>query len=314
MRPAVSVVVPVRDGAATIGRTLAALCAQRLEQPFEVIVVDGGSTDATLEILKGAGEAITVLANPRGDPASARTLGAQRATADALAFTDADCQPEEDWLAAGLRALESAALVQGRVVAARPPGAFERTVEVGSEYGLYETANLFVRREAFASAGGFEPLPGLALPPGAHFGEDVWFAWRCKRAGWPSAFAADAVVRHAVFPRGGIAYVGERRRAAHFPPLVALVPELRERFLYRRWFLSPDSARFDLAIAGMLIAARGRRWGTLLAAPYAASLLRHPRGASAPERAKVVAARVAADAVTSASLAAGSARARTLVL
>jgi glycosyltransferase involved in cell wall biosynthesis len=314
MRPAVSVVVPVRDGAATIERTLVALAAQRLEEPFEVIVVDGGSTDGTLQILERALTPITVLTNPQGDPAGSRTLGAGQARADALAFTDADCEPEPEWLAAGLRALEGADLAQGRVVAAGPRGPLDRTVEVASEYGLYETANLFVRREAFERIGGFQPLPGLALAPGTHFGEDVWFAWRCRRGGWTTAFAAEAVVRHAVFPRGVSDYVRERRRAAYFPQLVARVPELREQFLYRRWFLSADSARFDLALAGVIMAARGRRWAALLAAPYGASVLRETRGTPGPARASVLAARVAADAVTAVSLIAGSARARTLVL
>jgi glycosyltransferase involved in cell wall biosynthesis len=314
----ISVVVPARNAAATIERTLAALALQRLDQAYEVIVVDSGSTDGTPDLVAAAAGVDRLLSNPSGEPASSRNLGAAHARGRLLAFTDADCEPEPGWLAAGITALDGADLVQGRVSAAGPAGPFARTVTVGAEHGLYETANLFVRREWFERVGGFEPVPGLDLGDGAPFGEDAWFAWRVKRAGASSFFASDAVVNHAVFARGPAAYVAETARRRHFPALVALIPELRGTFLHRRVFLSEVSLRFDLALAGTGLALAGRRARPLLllAAPYAAELVRAARqaGRRGEPAAAVLWARLAADGLTCGALVSGSVRSRTPVL
>jgi glycosyltransferase involved in cell wall biosynthesis len=311
MPPAVTVVVPARNARATIGSTLAALAAQELEHDYEVIVVDSGSTDDTASMAEASPAVTAVLRNPGGEPAGSRNVGARSARGATLAFTDADCEPEPGWLAAGLLALEHADIVQGRVLPVRPPGPFDRTVWVSHEYGLYETANLFVRRETFDRAGGFLPVLEPDQRDAHPFGEDAWFVWRAKRAGAETAFADDAVVRHAVFERSAREYVAERARTRLFPPLVALIPELRETFLHRRVFLSPDSARFDLALASAMTGVLSRRAAIVAigAAPYAIRVARE-----AGWTARLVGVRVASDALTFVSLVRGSVAARTPVL
>ena len=316
-----TVIVPARDAADTIEALLEALAAQQGAPPFEVIVVDSGSSDGTSVHAAIAGA--KVLHNPGGEPAGSRNLGASLAFGDVLAFTDADCAPEPGWLAAGLRALAGGAdLVQGAVAPTGPAGPFDRTVVVAGEHGLYETASLFVRRATFERVGGFEPVPRLGIGTGQPFGEDTWFAWRLKRAGGRTAFAADATVRHEVFTRGPGGWIWERRRAALFPPLVALIPELRSTFLHRRWFLSPASLSFDLALAGGVLGAVGlalaprRRWAAgaplLLTARYGAEVAAETRARAAGPAYAL--ARVAADALTCAALVAASVRSRTPVL
>jgi glycosyltransferase involved in cell wall biosynthesis len=313
--PLVSVIVPARDAAATIGRTLAALSAQDLDGPFEVVVIDDGSTDETVRIARAAaGGRVRVLQEPRRGAADARNRGAATARAPVLAFTDADCFPSADWLRAGLAALESADLVQGRV---KPPpgeplGPFDRTVWVDAERGFYETANLFVTRSLFERVGGLEDW----LETGGEklLAEDVWFGWRCVRAGARTGFAPDALVHHAIFPRGPLGYVDERRRFRYFPAIARKVPEFRRRTLFARVFLTRRSAGFDAAVAGC-IAARAARSPLPLAAaaPYAAMVARSalPWRRRAP---LVAAVAVAADAVGLVSLLAGSARWRSVVL
>jgi glycosyltransferase involved in cell wall biosynthesis len=332
--PAISVIVPARNAEATIAATLAALRAQRLEQPFEVIVVDSGSSDGTATLV--AATEFTLLHNPGGEPAGSRNLGAARATAPVLAFTDSDCEPDPDWLAAGLAALNGSAdagagaadLVAGRVLPAGPVAPFQRTVSIGHESGLYETANLFVRRDWFQRVGGFELLPQLRLPDGRPFGEDAWFAWRCKWAGARSRFSADAVVRHAVLPGTPSQYLREQARRGYFPALVAQIPELRSTFLHRRWFLSPQTLRFGVANAGLgaggVIAARpgsratlaGGAVAALAATPYLRAVARDVARVTPDtrERARLAVATAAGDAIGAVSLIAGSIRARTLVL
>lgn len=314
---AVSVIVPVYNAEATLERTLAALGAQRLDVPYEVIVVDGGSHDATPAILARAGAAITVLHNPAQEPASSRNLGADRAAGALLAFTDADCEPVPDWLATGLRvhAATGADVIQGKILPREGADLFDRTLWVTHEHGLYETANLFVTPEAYARAGGFEPLPGLALPAGTHFGEDTWFVWRARRLGARTAFAGEALVRHAVFRRTVREALGEVPRRRHFPELVALIPELRDVFLHRRWFLGRRTLLVDLALAGAVTALGTRRRLPLAAAlPYARELVTEVRRHPTQDAPRIVAGLLAGDVLSAAALLAGSLAARTPVL
>jgi glycosyltransferase involved in cell wall biosynthesis len=300
----VCVIVPARDAAEHLPAALDALAAQR-RAADRVIVVDDGSRDATARIAAAHPVVDEVVASGGAGPGAARNAGAARAETDVLAFTDADCAPGPDWLAAALLGFAVGDLVQGRV---EPPpgvpvGPWDRTIRVTQPHGLFETANLLVRRELFERLGGFEPW--LAPRGGKELGEDVWLGYRALRAGARMAFVPDAVVHHAVFARGPAALVAERARLRFFPVMTARIPELRARFLYRRRFLSKRSAAFDAALLGVALARRHRA-AAALALPYARML-----AADGPRRAPVL---LAADAVGFCALVVGSARARTLVL
>ncbi len=302
----VSVVIPALNAAGTIGATLDALERQDLGQPYEVIVVDNGSTDDTAEIARQAAGPVTVLTQSPQRPGAARNRGAAEASSPTLAFTDADCVPTPSWLRAGLAAMEKADLVQGAVRpdprAPRDP--FDRTVSVTRQVGLFETANLLVSRDLFFDVGGFEDW--LATDINRPFGEDVWFGWRAQRAGARVEFCEQALVYHAVFPRSALRYVSERHRLAYFPALVARIPELRRELLYGRVFLGPKTAAFDGAALGVALASgASSAWPLLAAAPYAWLVARQSRpwGRRAP---RVAAVELAADALGLASLAWGS--------
>jgi len=313
--PRASVIVPALNAEATLGATLAGLAAQDLAEDFEVIVVDNGSTDGTAALAEGASLPVRILRKDPGPAGSARNLGAANAVGEILAFTDADCRPTPGWLREGLAAMGAADLVQGAV---RPfhevaPQPFDRTLWVTDDHGLFETASLFVHRGVFERVGGFEDWStgtDMAVP----FGEDTWFGWRAKRAGASVRFAERAVVEHAVFRRSAADYIRERRRAAAFPALVERMPELRKRFLHRRWFLSERSLRFDLAAVALAAALAWRApWPLLGAVPYLLAIARSASrwGRGGPRAALGEA---AADAQTLASLASGSLRHRTPVL
>src|SRR5207248_8311307 len=84
----VSVIIPALNEAACLGETLRLV---RLQQPHEILVVDGGSRDATRA---AAGAADRVLQAPRGRSAQ-MNRGAADAVGDVLLFLHADCTLEE---------------------------------------------------------------------------------------------------------------------------------------------------------------------------------------------------------------------------
>ncbi len=311
MTPLVSVIVPARDAAETLPRTLAALGDQEFDEEFEVIVVDDGSSDRSASIARDAGARV-LQQGPLG-PAPARNHGARQARARLLAFCDADVFPAPGWLAAGSRALARAELVQGKV---HPDpddqlGPFDRTIWVTYAPGLWEAANLFVRRELFDRLGGFEewlrPRSGKALA------EDVWFGYRALRAGAEAMFCGEALAYHAVFHRSPSEYAAERLRLRYFPAMAGRTPELRRTFLYRRAFLNRRTARFDLALAGAALAMVLRSPLPLASAgPYARAVRSHARRGK--PTAVVAAADIAADVIGLAAMAYGSVRYRSLVV
>jgi cellulose synthase/poly-beta-1,6-N-acetylglucosamine synthase-like glycosyltransferase len=323
--PEVSVIVPAHNAEATLGRTLDALRGQRGGVDFEVIVVDDGSTDRTGAIAEDAGVRVLRTGTARG-AASARNAGVGEARGSLLAFTDADCQPADDWLSCGAKAARHADLVQGSVLP--DPGAeatmFDRTLRIEHETGLFETANLLVSRSWFDSVGGFRSFVsgnagsrgrrGLRPDPGDRpQGEDTLFGWRLRRLGGSTVFAPDVRVFHEVFPRRPADFIREHWRLRHFPALVAEVPELRGG-MPARIFQTRRRVAFDAAAAGALAAVTLRRSAPLLATlPYLAKYLpiRHlPR----PWAIREAAALVAADSLGGLALVVGSLAAGELVL
>jgi glycosyltransferase involved in cell wall biosynthesis len=261
--PAVSVIIPARDAAETIAGALGGLSRQDLRLPFEVIVVDDASTDETAAIVKRSSLDARLLRGDGSGAGGARNIGAAAAEAPLLAFTDADCAPQPGWLRAGLAALSNGAdLVQGAVepdptARMRP---FDRTVRVTEERGFYETANLLVRRDLFERLGGFEDWlikqPETRRTSTAEtqrpIGEDMLFAWRARRSGARTTFSPEAVVHHAVFPRGPLGYLREQLRLRHFPAIAKRIPETRRSLFFARFFLNRRRAAFDLAAAATL--------------------------------------------------------------
>ena len=99
-----SVVVPTFNRRRTLAEVLAALDAQQSVAPFEIVVVDDGSTDGTAEWLEQRGQTRPVrwLRQQNQGPAAARNRGVAMASGEVIAFLGDDTIPEPDWLAAHL--------------------------------------------------------------------------------------------------------------------------------------------------------------------------------------------------------------------
>jgi len=93
--PRISVIIPVKNMAGKIEQCLKAVFAQSLP-PYEVVIVDGRSTDDTAE--RAQKFPVKVVYQDYGAAGAARQLGVEQAEGEYLAFTDADCIPDGDWL------------------------------------------------------------------------------------------------------------------------------------------------------------------------------------------------------------------------
>lgn len=101
-RPRVSVIVPFFDSERTLAACVESLLVQEdVGGSYEILLVDNGSTDASAEIARQS-PGVRLLEEPTRGAYAARNTGLRHATAPVLAFTDADCVVDRDWLAAVL--------------------------------------------------------------------------------------------------------------------------------------------------------------------------------------------------------------------
>src|SRR5215218_6435697 len=96
----ISLVVPVRDEEGSLARLVSSIRAQT-RQPDEVLLVDGGSTDRTVELARelAAGDGrFRVVEAGEASPGRGRNVGAAEARHPWVAFTDAGIGLDPDWL------------------------------------------------------------------------------------------------------------------------------------------------------------------------------------------------------------------------
>lgn len=197
----ISIIIPNRDGAATIGRCLEAALASRIDTPFEVVVVDDASSDGSVDIIRRYPCRLIRLARHCG-AAAARNAGAAASRAELLFFTDADCVLREDTLAMAWRALAAGGprTVVGGTYTVRPADEafFSRFQSAFIHYSetkraadpdYVATHALAIHAATFGRHGGFAEafLPIL---------EDVEFSHRLRRAGCRLVIDPAIQVRH----------------------------------------------------------------------------------------------------------------------
>jgi glycosyltransferase involved in cell wall biosynthesis len=178
----VSVIVPVLNGAKTIPRLLNGLMKQA-RAPDEIIVVDGGSSDGTQEIVRNHN--VKLFEEPKPGPAAARNLGLKKARCELVVFLDADMVPTKYWLSELVAAFanDNVIAATGRIKSVRPKTAAERYFAamhstsrqhqiVSKIVPFVASMNLAVRREHALRIGWRQELIT---------GEDIDFCYRIQR-------------------------------------------------------------------------------------------------------------------------------------
>lgn len=207
--PSVSVVVPVFNGEETIGACLQSLLNQT-RPPHEVIVVDNGSTDRTIETIKGfsqehQGLNLVLVSESVKGPAACRNRGVALSQSEIICFTDADCVPDSDWTrdVAEAFSVSDVGAVAGNLYGYKPSGVIQEFLSLYTLRGLaddrifqqytlteggFATANLSVRRKVFDEAGGFDQS--------MRYGEDHDLCVRIMEQGHKLRYVPNAVVYH----------------------------------------------------------------------------------------------------------------------
>ena len=174
-----SVIVPTLDEGERIAATLDALASLRA-LGVEVIVVDGGSRDATVQRARLRADRVIPAARGR---ASQMNAGAEKATGDVLLFLHADTRLPSDADHVVLNALERSGRAWGRFDV-KIEGRHPLLVLVGALMNLRSRLTgiatgdqaIFVKRDTFQAVGGF---PAIELM------EDIALCKRLKRVGRP---------------------------------------------------------------------------------------------------------------------------------
>lgn len=197
--PRFSVIIPAYNSVATLTRAVESVFAQSWPA-HEIIVIDDGSSDDTLQLARGFGERVRVIHQPNAGVSTARNRGAEAATGDWLAFLDADdwyypdrLRLHAEWIVrdsgldfltgdyeyrgedGGLMGTSLAIHASGRTMLDKADGATQVVMEAGEIEGFVadhfgDIHTLSVPRKTFHSLGGY--------PPGFKVCEDVHFLTR----------------------------------------------------------------------------------------------------------------------------------------
>jgi glycosyltransferase involved in cell wall biosynthesis len=244
-RPLVSVVIPAYNRAATIGATLDSIMSQE-GWPFEVVVVDDGSTDGTAAVARRHAPAARVVEQPNQRRSAARNNGARLAAGECLYFFDSDDLMEPGAIARLAACLEKhpeAAIAYGPVLefADDPAAAAPRRPFFDAGGDLLRTQieapflipiMTLVRREWFERAGGFSPR--------LDFGEDYHFFLKVAALGGRFQCAGGApLARYREY--GGPRMPGSRHARGMLTALEILAEEFGDRL--------PLGLRLDRRIA-----------------------------------------------------------------
>jgi len=199
----VSLIVTVKNEAASI-RTLLDSIAAQTRQPDEVIVCDGGSSDATLEWLRAENRFPTrIVEQPGTNIAQGRNAAIEAATGDVIATTDAGVKLAADWLEHLLEPFVSdprTRVVSGFFLPA-PQTVFELAMgatvlpelrDIRPETFLPSSRSVAFKKEAWQVVGGY--------PGWLDYSEDLVFNFALLEKFRPFAFAPQAITHFR--PRG----------------------------------------------------------------------------------------------------------------
>lgn len=197
----VSVIIPVKNGAELLVGQLEALERQTYTGEWEVLVVDNGSTDDTVDVANRWCDRLSLRIIDASDVpgiSHARNQGLRAARGDLIAFCDSDDEADSEWLAGLVAAAQQFDLVQGLLdlVALnedlgshRLPLPPRRLMRQGGFLPFASGANFCVWKDVAVGLGGWQTAY-------AYGSDDVDFSYRLQLAGYTLGFAESAIMHY----------------------------------------------------------------------------------------------------------------------
>ncbi len=192
----ISIVIPAFNEGHYIGYCLESISnLNTLGLKKEIIVVDNGSTDNTIEICKSYGA--RALIKKGGTIASLRNFGAKSSNGDFIGFLDADCIVPPDWLEKAFKYMRenNKAILGFRMLVPQDSNwvakswdlLFSRRYITG-EAEWIPSGNMIMSRETFMSIGGFKES--------LETNEDIDFCFRLRSNGYKVMSSSETVLIH----------------------------------------------------------------------------------------------------------------------
>lgn len=196
----ISIIIPTYNDRVYLEKTIDTLVGQQPDSfQTEIIVVDNGSTDGTIDFLSKKSSIICLSETVNlNSPYSCRNRGIEIATGNIIVLLDATCVPDKNWLEKGVNFLvnSDAHVVggnvlfdfEGKLTAAKVFDALTniRMRESIETRGVAKTANLFIKKRVFDEVGLF--------PEGVRSGADVRWTHKVSSKGLGIQFCPDSIV------------------------------------------------------------------------------------------------------------------------
>ena len=189
----ISLVIPVKNEERSLENLFASINRQTLK-PDEIVLVDGGSTDKTVEIAERTAIENTnlkLIKTAQATPGKGRNIGVENAAGDWIAFTDAGIKLQKNWLENLVRKADEADVVYGNY-APQITGYFEKIAAIVYVPALRKDfirgksiASCLIKKKVWETVGGFPDLRAA---------EDLMFMESAEKAGFKCTYAPDALV------------------------------------------------------------------------------------------------------------------------
>lgn len=206
--PLVSVVIPAKNEGVILDRCLKAIKGLNWpKEKLEILVIDGLSSDQTATIAKSYGA--KVFPNPKQIVSSARNIGFQKAKGDLIAFTDADCVVQKNWLKNAMKYFDDnkVAAMGGPNLTPKNEADFGKAVAfvfsqslfaAGSNYGRYFTTVKEVKHIPGCNAIYRKEILKKVMPVAENLltGEDVIMNQKITDLGYKILYTPNTIVYH----------------------------------------------------------------------------------------------------------------------
>lgn len=196
--PFVSIVIPVFNEERYLSSCLTSLRSLTYPKDLhEILLIDNGSTDQTLEIAQGFSE-VTVYVKENAKVGAVRNYGVQKAKGSVIVFLDSDCLVSEDWLTKGVEKLHSIpdSVIGGRYLLRDDPSWLEKYWILGSPEKSVARALvggcIFIPKKIFQHVGQFDES--------LNAGEDNELTERLRKAGFNVKIDLTVSVVHLGYP------------------------------------------------------------------------------------------------------------------